>query len=158
NANLQLQSLNESTNRAQERRLLIERQIADTQAIPLPPPPVAPRPSDPSETTSAARQLDAARARLGGLLQRCTPHQAEVVSLEQTVAELATRVDAETPLTSTDPSSDKAITPAEAAQQKKILDLQAELAVIDHQLASSRQEDARLKEIIGAYQAKVDVV
>ena len=37
NANLQLQSLNESTNRAQERRLLIERQIADTQAVPLPP-------------------------------------------------------------------------------------------------------------------------
>ena len=33
-ASLQLQSLNESTNRAQERRLLIERQIADTQAVP----------------------------------------------------------------------------------------------------------------------------
>ena len=36
NANLQLQALNDSTNRAQERRLLIERQIADTQAVPLP--------------------------------------------------------------------------------------------------------------------------
>ncbi len=35
-ASLQLQSVNESTNRAQERRLLIERQIADTEAMPLP--------------------------------------------------------------------------------------------------------------------------
>ena len=35
-ASLQLQSLNESTNRAQERRLLIERQIADSKAVPLP--------------------------------------------------------------------------------------------------------------------------
>ena len=34
NANLQLQSLNESTNRAQERRLLIERQLADALAVP----------------------------------------------------------------------------------------------------------------------------
>ena len=36
NANLQLQSLNESTNRAQERRLLIERQLADVLATPAP--------------------------------------------------------------------------------------------------------------------------
>ena len=36
NASLQLQALNDSMNRAQERRLLIERQIADTQAIPIP--------------------------------------------------------------------------------------------------------------------------
>ena len=34
-ANLQLQALNESMNRALERRLLIERQIADTEALPL---------------------------------------------------------------------------------------------------------------------------
>src|SRR5262249_35505446 len=39
NATLQLQSLNESTNRAQERRLLMERQIANTQAVPFPPSP-----------------------------------------------------------------------------------------------------------------------
>ena len=37
-ASLQLQTLNESTNRAQERRLLVERQIADTQALSVPVP------------------------------------------------------------------------------------------------------------------------
>src|SRR5687768_12061357 len=35
-ASLQVQQLNEATNRAQERRLLVERQIADTESMPLP--------------------------------------------------------------------------------------------------------------------------
>ena len=52
NASFQLQSLNDSTNRAQERRLLIERQIADTQAsfpVPCAVPPATGDPSTPSQ-------------------------------------------------------------------------------------------------------------
>ena len=37
-ASQQVQTINESTNRAQERRLLVERQIADTQALSVPVP------------------------------------------------------------------------------------------------------------------------
>ncbi len=51
-----------------------------------------------------------------------------------------------------------AVTPAEAAQQKRILDFQAELAVIDYQLAANRTEASRLNQVIAEYQAKVDVV
>ena len=50
-----------------------------------------------------------------------------------------------------------ALSAAEVAQKKKILDLQAELAVVDHQLAANRTEEQRLKRTIAAYQAKVDV-
>src|SRR5438046_7102480 len=56
NANLQLQSLNESTNRAQERRLLIERQIADTRAVPLPPAPLTPATSEAPAPASPPHQ------------------------------------------------------------------------------------------------------
>jgi len=158
NANLQLQSLNESTNRAQERRLLVERQIADTQAVPLPPPPLPQAGSEASAPASTAQQLDLARARLASFLQRYTPDHPEVVSLERTIAELVVRLENETPTSTTQAVREKPITQAEAAQQKKLLDLQADLVVIDHQLTANRAEEARLKQTIAAYQAKVDVV
>ena len=96
NANLQLQSLNESTNRAQERRLLIERQIADALAVPA----AAGTASGgwhqmPPRQLSTAQQLDLARARLAFFLQRYTPDHPEVVSLERTIAELAVRLESE---------------------------------------------------------------
>ena len=156
NANLQLQSLNESTNRALERRLLIERQIADTQAVPLPEAPLAT--SEASAPASTAQQLDLARARLAAFLQRYTPDHPEVVSLERTIAELVARLESETPVGATQEVPEKPITSAEAAQQKKILDLRAELEVLDHQLTANRAEDARLKKTIADYQAKVDIV
>jgi protein tyrosine kinase modulator len=158
NANLQLQSLNESTNRAQERRLLIERQIADTQAVPVPstmsvlPTPDAPQPRN------TVQQLEAARARLTMLLQRYTQDHPEVVSAQRTVAELVASLENETPLSVTQPEPEKPISPAEAAQRKKILDLQAELAVVDHQLRANHEEEASLKATVAGYQAKVDVV
>jgi polysaccharide chain length determinant protein (PEP-CTERM system associated) len=158
NANLQRQLLNESTNRAQERRLLIERQIADTQAVPLPPSPLPVSTSDAPPGASTGQQLDLSRARLAGLLQRYTPDHPEVMSLERTIADLVVRLESETTTSATKTEPEKPITPAEAAQQKKILDLRAELAVIDHQLNANRTEDARLAQTIAAYQAKVDVV
>ena len=141
-ASLQLQSLNESTNRAQERRLLIERQIADTQAVPLPTPPPAPAEN---VAPSTAQQLELARARLTFILQRYTPEHPEVVSLQRTVAELSTKLEGETPGAAAAEEQKKPVTPAEAAQQKRILDFQAELAVIDYQLAANRTEAARLQ-------------
>ena len=51
---------------------------------------------------------------------------------------------------------EQSLSPAEALQRKKILDLQAELAVVDHQLAANRTEEQQLKGAITAYQTKVD--
>jgi polysaccharide chain length determinant protein (PEP-CTERM system associated) len=148
-ATLQLQALNESTNRAQERRLLIERQISDTQAVPI----VAGDSSAESQMPqNPAQQLEIARARLKLYLDRYTPEHPAIVSLKRTIAELEAQVAA-------DPSSFESavpLTPAEAAQKKRILDLRAELAVIDHQLQTTRAEEGRLKATIASYQAKVD--
>lgn len=159
NANMQLQQVNDATNRAQERRLLIERQIGDIKAMPLAVPPAPIVTGDLPAASSASQQLDAARARLAAYLQRYTPDHPEVVSLERTIAELSQRIGEETPLGATaTPTPERPLSPEEAAQKKKILDLQAEVDVIDHQLAANRAEDERLKKIIAAYQAKVDAV
>lgn len=156
-ANLQLQSLNESTKRAQERRLLVERQIADIQSVPLPVIPLSPTTSEAPPRATAAEQLDVARARLASLLQRYTLDHPDVVSLQRTIGELVTQLERETP-TSATVAPEKPLTVAEAAQRKQLLDLQAELAVIDHQLNANHKEEADLKQAIAAYQAKVDVV
>ncbi len=152
-ASLQLQSINESSNRAQERRLLIERQIADTQAVPLPTPPPAPAEN---VLPTTEQQLERARARLEFILQRYTPEHPEVVSLQRSIAELSTKLEEEGPSKTANQAT--SVTAAESAQQKKILDLRAELEVIDLQLAANRSEAARLQAAIAGYQSKVDIV
>ncbi len=156
-ASLQLQSVNESTNRAQERRLLIERQIADTQAVPLPMSTLST--AENPTPMGTAQQLELARGRLAVILQRYTPDHPEVVSLQRVIEDLVIRLESETPIgAAVVPEPKKPLTPAEAAQQKRILDLKAELAVVDYQLAANRGEASRLQQTIVGYQSKVDVV
>ena len=153
-ASQQVQSLNESMNRAQERRLLIERQIADTQAVAVPVP--AGTPENPAPL-STAQQLELARARLAIVLQRYTPSHPEVAALERMIVDLVTKLESEAPV-GVVAEQKKPVTPAEAAQQKRILELQAELTVIDYQLTANRAEAARLNALIAEYQAKIDVL
>ena len=155
-ASLQLQSLNESTNRAQERRLLIERQIADTQALP-----VSISPGGTAENPAplgTAQQLELARARLAALLQRYTPDHPDVVSLQRNISDLAIKLEGEALQNIGAPETRKPATPAEAAQQGRILDLKAQLEVVDLQLAANRKEAAKLQAVIADYQGKVEVV
>jgi polysaccharide chain length determinant protein (PEP-CTERM system associated) len=158
NANLQLQALSESTNRALERRLLIERQIIDVQSVPLPTPAVSVATAEATASATPAQQLEIARARLAAYLQRYTPDHPEVVSLQRLIADLVAKAENEMPVSATRVGTEVAISSEEAAQKKKILDLQAELAVVDRQLAVNRTEDQRLKALIADYQAKVDAV
>jgi hypothetical protein len=153
---MQLQGLTESLNRAQERRLLIERQIADTKAIPLPP---SSLPADGVATArlTPAQLLEISQARLAAFLQRYTPDHPEVIAQQRTIAEIEERM-RKAQGSGTEPAAEPPLTPAEAAQKAKILDLQAELAVADHQLASYRAEEQRLRGIITGYQSKVDAV
>ena len=163
NANLQLQSLNESTNRVQERRLLLERQVADalaasdaasTQTVPV----TAPAGSDPPPPMSTAELLEAAKARRALLLQRFTPDYPEVVRLDRTIADLVARVESETPVDASATPRPTPVTPAEAAQQRRIQDLKSELAALDYELEVNRAEATRLKASIADSQAKVDAV
>jgi polysaccharide chain length determinant protein (PEP-CTERM system associated) len=165
NANMQLQSLSESTNRAQERRFLIDRQIADALAVPDTPTtaPVIPTPAGevPVATLSTAQQLELARARRTALLQRFTPDYPEVARLEQTIVELAERLAREAPVSDSAATRETRETPAnaaEAAQQRKVRDLRDDLTVIDYQLGVNKTEADRLKAAIAQYQAKVDAL
>lgn len=153
-AALQLQAVTDSLNRAQERRLLIERQIADIRAMPLPQSSL-PAQGEAPVRLSPTQQLEIARARLAALQQRYTPDHPEVISLQRTIAELEERVPGDKTGANA-AAADEPWTPAEAAQKKTILDLQAELAVVDRQLTTYRADERRLRGVAADYQSRVD--
>jgi polysaccharide chain length determinant protein (PEP-CTERM system associated) len=157
NAQMQLQSVSESLNRARERRLLVERQLADAQSIP-PSPSAAVNPNSPDTNVgaTAAEQLESAKARLEGLKLRYKPDHPDVRAMERVIAELETKAADEQRRQPT--AQVKAVSPAEAAVQKRIRDYQADLEIIDRQIAAAATEESRLKTTIADYQAKVDAV
>jgi uncharacterized protein involved in exopolysaccharide biosynthesis len=153
NIQAQLHAVSDSMNRARERRLLIERQMADVQG-----PAVDLQGAVHSESTSpgtAVEQLDAARGRLAELQQRYTPKHPEVQAAEQSVRELQAQANEETQRGA---DSQKPLSPFEMARAKRLNDLQAEQAIIDDQLVAAQAEEVRLKGELADYQAKVAAV
>ena len=156
NAQMQLQAVNESMNRARERRLLIERQLADAQVVPAAVVSTDAGAIAPGTTApTTAQQLQSMQARLEAFKLQYTPDHPDVRALERTVRELQARLDEES---SRLPTPAAPVSPAEAARQKRIRDLQADLDVVDHQIAVNQTEEAALKKRIADYQGKVDVV
>ena len=119
NAQLQLQSLVESMNRARERRLLIERQIADAQTLPadVAVPGAATAQGGAAAPQPASLLLVAARARLDQLKLRYTQEYPDVVAAEQTVRELQAKVDEEAQRPP-EAVPEKSLSPSEVARQK----------------------------------------
>ena len=158
-AQMQLQSLGESMHRARERRLLVERQIADAQTLPvevvLPGVPVASPEALPQ--VPPAQQLEVARARLDAARLRYTRDHPEVLALELSIRDLHARVEEEARRPPV-PVADKPLSSAELARQKRISDLQAELKVIDLQLAAGETEEARLRAATADYNSRISVV
>jgi polysaccharide chain length determinant protein (PEP-CTERM system associated) len=157
NANLQLQQLSEGMNRAMEKRLLIERQIADSESLNVAQMTTTLGPSGPVLPASNSQRLELARSRLTTLLQYYTPDHPEVLTAQRQVRDLEAVVATEVPVSDDDKPS-RALSPTEAAQRRRVMDLKAEMLVVDKQLESSRGEEGRLRRLIGALQSKVDAL
>jgi polysaccharide chain length determinant protein (PEP-CTERM system associated) len=153
-AQMLLQNVNESTNRARERRLLFERQLAEAEATPAPLP-VSPAGEADAVPLTAAQQLEAGRARLEAMKVRYKPDHPDVRTLQRALAELEVKAAAEAAASPPGTVVQRSLSPAELLRQKKISDLEAEIVVIDRQLAANQAEDARLKNTIAQYQANV---
>jgi polysaccharide chain length determinant protein (PEP-CTERM system associated) len=159
-AQLQLQSISESSNRGSERRLLLERQLADAQTLPvaITQPGLIPNTPESQAALPTAQQLEQAERALDAMKLRYTEEHPERRKLERTVRDLRERVAEEARRPVQPPASNTAQTLAEQARQKRIRDLQADLEVIDRQLDANQTEEKRLKALIDDYQRKVDAV
>jgi polysaccharide chain length determinant protein (PEP-CTERM system associated) len=157
NAQMQLQSVEESMNRARERRLLIEGQIADVQSRPI----VFAQPGTASSTEPAllttAQQLDAAKIRLAQFQQRYTTEHPDIRALQRAIEQLEAKLQEELRKPA-DAGPTKALSAADVARDSRLRDLQSQLQVIDHQLSSSQAEKTRLKQVIADTQTNVDAV
>jgi polysaccharide chain length determinant protein (PEP-CTERM system associated) len=158
-AQLQLQSVNDATDRARERRVAFERQLADLQA---PDPALAvttAAPKDGTAVESTAQLLERARADLQLLQLRYTPDHPDVRRLQRTVRDLEAKQQSELKSGSTDATvREPVLTPLEAQRQKRIRDLKAQIADVDAELKGRQQDETQLRTRITEYQAKLDAV
>jgi polysaccharide chain length determinant protein (PEP-CTERM system associated) len=158
----QVQGLSESINRDRDRRLMLERMLAeaDVEAAPAPPPPLPLRAagSDAEPTTpgSASAQLEAARAQLRALELRLKPEHPDIVRMKRGIRELEKKAEAEAlqaPLSGT-PSG--TIPAAETNRLNKVRELRAEMENLDQQIAHKTDTQSKLEALIATYQHRVE--
>jgi protein tyrosine kinase modulator len=162
NAEVQAQVLAESINRDRDRRLLLERQVADLEAAD---PTVAPPPVtvvDPSAALTnqptTEQQLEAARGRLKALESRLRPEHPDVIAIKRVVRDLEATLLREP---RTEHSREGSVPPVplsatQLARNRRMRDLRDEIQNIDAQLARKQVEDGRLRGVISSTQAKID--
>ena len=160
NTQLQLQSLREATDRARERRLLLEHQLGD---LSTPDPVATPAPAAGASDSAAsggttAQQLDAARLHLQQLQTRYKPDHPDVVAMQRLIRDLEARAQTER---SSDPAAPRAsadVSPAEAARLKRLNDTKDEMDDLDREIADKQRQQKELTGVIADYQSKLDAV
>ena len=147
NLQMQVQSLVESLNRDGERRLLIERALAEAKA---------------SESVDGgsdaelpvAGQLVKARKALSDILLRLKPEHPDVIRLKRVIAGLEQRAETEALSAPLSPEGVAGGGP----QRSRAKLLQQELEHLDRQIANKRAEEQRLRGVSAVYQARVEAV
>jgi polysaccharide chain length determinant protein (PEP-CTERM system associated) len=155
NAEMALQSLGESLNRDRERRLLLERSVADIVEAPDTPTATeaAAAPSEMSKTL--ADELRTAEQALLAVELKLKPEHPDVKRLRRNVDELRKRVEAQQ-LEGTLTAKPRAPVAIDYARRKRLTDAKAELENIDRQLEAKVAEEGRLRGLLGSYQARIE--
>jgi polysaccharide chain length determinant protein (PEP-CTERM system associated) len=158
NAEMQLQALIDSLNRDRDRKLALERLIADMEAaevvvVQTPAPTSSARDADglPIGAT-AAQQLDAAQASLQGLQMKMKDTHPDVQRQKRLIAELQKKVDAEALAR---PVSAPA-TAAETFKKNRLAEARAELQKVDKQIADKTEGEQKLRGAMGTYQKRIE--
>jgi protein tyrosine kinase modulator len=150
----QIQSLNESINRDRDRRLVLEKQVADALAAPVD--------GAASADASAGGPVDRlanAREELRVLELRLKPEHPDVVAKKRMIADLERAVEQQAG--SAAPGDQQAAKPASAAEavrQARARQFQIEIAKVDRQIASKEADVARLRQAVTDTQRRVDAV
>ena len=154
NAQTQLQALQESINRDRDQRLMLQRMIADRAAIP--PSTVPDSAAGGSQTVTAARQLEQARANLRAMQMRLKPAHPDIAIQQRIIRDLEQKAAAEAleqPL-----SPDSASGGAASSRDARTSQLQAELDSIDRRLAGKQGDEKRLLAAIDGYRQRLESI
>ena len=157
NSQMQVQAILESINRDRDRRLVLERQIADLEqqgqaALVI----AAPAPADASANATPAQRLAAAKATLATLQLRLKPNHPDILRLNRLIRDLENKVEQDAQDT---PVSAEAtdLSPAETARRRRIAELNLEMQLLDRQIDEKQNDQQRLRAQIASYQTRVEV-
>jgi len=141
----QVQALDDSMARDRDRRLALQRLIADA--------------SLPDSTSGApaqrspVQQLAAARESLRQLELRLTPEHPDVVRAKRAIARLEASVDTDSAAAAAAPAP---VPRADAARGNQLKEVTAELEQLDRRLAKKENDEKLLRAAIERYQARVE--
>ena len=157
---MQLQSLQDESNRDRDRRLFLERALADAEAAGpiVAAAPIAPNPDGSPQPMSATARLEGAKAALRNMELRLKPEHPDIQRAKRVIRDLEKEAEAEAltrPVADGQPVA-AVMSPAERARQSRINDMRAELQLLDRRMAERRDEEGRLRNNLNVYQARVD--
>jgi protein tyrosine kinase modulator len=166
NIQLQLQTLAQSVSQDRDRRLMLERTLAEAEAappiVPVPAVPTAARPGELAPSLPAAQQLELARAQLRALELRLKPAHPDLTRARRTIAELERKADAEalqqalTPVPEGEAAqSVELMSPQEYQRQVRIRDMQAERETLLRRISEKEAQEKQLREVLDGYQEKI---
>ena len=156
NLQVQVQNIVESLNRDVDRKLIIERALADLKATDVQN--VATNgPAEDAEQPVAV-QLAAAEKSLSEMQLRLTPEHPDVIRQKRRINGLKQRAEAESLASPLSPESAAPRTPAQILQRNRERAAQLELESLDRQIANKRAEEQRLRGLAAAYQARIEAV
>ena len=159
NTQLQLLGLTDRLNRDRDRRLVLERGLADLRAeatVGV----TSQRSGSEAEgfalpTAPAAVQLQAALDELRNMELRLTPEHPDVVRLKRIVQDLEKTVEAERAAPTGD---ERIISASELIRRNRRRALEAELESVDRQIAATLEQEQELHELITTYQRRAEAV
>jgi polysaccharide chain length determinant protein (PEP-CTERM system associated) len=161
NVEMQLQALLESVNRDRDRRLVLERLVADASAPENAVAPVstmAGAPDDPlAAPGTAADRLQAARAALQALEMRLKPAHPDVLRMKRIVADLAKKADTENlerPVSQV--AAARPPTAAETAKKNRLNEMLSERTNLDREIVAKTADEKRLRAMMADYQRRIE--
>jgi len=156
----QIRSLSESIDRDKDRRLVLERAIADAQnSIGLADTLGAGQPETATAADRAIDQLERARAELRALELRLKPEHPDVIAKKRAITELEYKVEQEATLSAQSAAGPaRPTSTAELIRQARTHQNQVEMEKLDRQIASKEAEIDRLRRDVESYQHKVEAV
>ena len=161
-AQLQAQSLVESTARDRDRKLMLERLYREAASEPPAPPPVAQGGTDaPAVGATAQQQLASARANLATLELRYKPNHPDVVRARRQVSELEPKAAAELRAAATrEPSATEAggVVQTDPVRRESLRQMMAEIESLDRQITFKESEERRVRSEITEYQRRLEAV
>jgi polysaccharide chain length determinant protein (PEP-CTERM system associated) len=155
NSQMQIQALNESMARDRERRLILERQIADLNSPDATVSPSTPSGSPSTTVGSAQQQLDDARQQLVEMQTRLKPEHPDVGRLKRAIARLEQAAAAEA---AGAPQPGRTPNPQAVARQNRLRELNTELSDLTRQLAAKESDARRLADVIAQHQTRLEAV